>query len=466
MSPSSRRWIRNSFGFIAALAVIGSGTWAVRLFLDSDPFQDYRPGQNQAGEKPAVTMSQTALKGYQEGKLVMSAETDRIEVSADRNVYTALKLRKGVFKEGDKTTWEFQSDRGVWQDQVKSLGLTGNIRAWNKDIDLKLVELQYSNQTQDLHVPAKVQGKFFDGNIKGENLKLNFKKDKWSVQNVVWVGILPVQDGAPLQPARNEPWTLTGASAVNEGGRQTWFKATAKNSETEIRADKILTFKEDGTGREILVATGNVRYFGVDANLLCDQVTVFRKERRAILEGRVNMLIKPEDSRGLKPEELQPMRPIVPEDIATGRVGPPPANASASEVRNFNNRRKYPVKVVANRIEYWYGRGSRRAVVTGNPQARQDLPNGMWRMVWAPRAEWDGENERLKLLGAAGKQDVRSTLSDGSRVKAETFTVSTAREAEDNWSATLVEAIGTVDDEDLPSTSPSTSPPGVSGPIG
>lgn len=470
MSRSTKRWINQTLFTlvgVGALALLGVG---INRVIQSDPFAEFRENTRKAeAEAPGVIMINTTLRGFQEGKLVMSAESDRVEVSRDRNIYTATHLKKGIFKENDKISWEFIADRGIWQDQVKTLALDGDIRAWNKEIDLKLKRLEYNNLSQDMTIPEEVTGKFYQGNIQASTLKLNLKTDKWSVGRVMWVGLLPSNADVPVPQSKNNPWTLTSDEpASGEKGHFTLFKATATNGEVEIRADKIEKFDATPDQPEVLIATGNVRYFGVDANMLCDRVTIFRKERRAVLEGKVNMLIKPESDKGLKPVPLEPMRPVVPEEIATDRQGPPPSKPSTDELRSLENRRKYPVRVLADRIEYWYAKGQRRAVATGAPQARQELPEGQWRMAWAPRAEWDGENDRLKLLGKAKQREVRATFSDGTQLKAETFTISTAKDSE-AWSATMPQATGTIDEEDLPGTGSGSgggNAPPVSGPIG
>ncbi|MBL8059230.1 MAG: LPS export ABC transporter periplasmic protein LptC [Chthonomonas sp.] len=467
MSRSTKPIVRNFLWGVASIALLWAGFLGVRSVIQADPFADFKP-KPEDPSKAAVTMHDTKLRGYQDGKLVMMADSDKLEITRDRNIYRAEKIRNGMFKQDQKTVWSFVADKGVWQDQVKRLFLDRGIRAWNKDIDLKSDQLMYSNLTQDMVIPEGVKGKFYSGNIDAKKLNYNFKTEKWTIGKVVWVGTLAQNEEVPVQqPSPAKPWTLTSeGESFGEKGHLTLVKATAKNGEVEIRADKIEKFDPVDGRPEMLVASGNVRYFGQEANLMCDRVVVFRRERRAILEGKVNMLIKAEAERGLKVEPLQPMRPVVPDEI-TRKSGPAPKDSD--ELRSLENRRKYPVRVLADRIEYWYQKGQRRALATGSPQARQELPEGQWRMVWAPRAEWDGENERMKLLGKAKQRDVRATFSDGSTVKSETFTFSTARDVE-TWSATMVEAQGTVDEDEIPENpggGSGTNPPRpLEGPIG
>lgn len=458
---------------LAALVLLGLGA---RRALTADPFADFRiQNQSAMDEKPAVVLEDTLLRGYRDGKETLVARVDRLEMTRDRNVVRATRLVDGIFRENDKTVWKFEADRGLWQDQLQALQLEGNIRARSENMDLKVQKVEYSHLTQDFRVPDQVKGRLFQGELEGRDLKLNFKTSKWSVQDVQWVGLIAQNQtaDAPAPVPTNRPWKFTAKSASGESqDREIYFEARATNGEVEIRADKIERIIEAGTRREILIATGNVRYFGQDANMLCERVTVFRQERRAVMEGRVTMLIKPESEAGLKPEPLQPLRPIVPEEIAIGRpsANPPTRTPADDELRRTDNRRKYPVRVLAQRIEYWYGQGQKRAVATGNPQARQELPEGRWRMIWSPRADWDGEAEFLTLTGAKGKQEVRVRQSNGDAARADMFGVSTARDNE-RWTADNVSAEGEVDDEEIPGTTggsggTQTNPNKISGPIG
>ncbi len=453
-------------------ALAGWGFLEARKIVKSDPFADFRTSANQQNiDQPVVTLRDTKLRGYQDDKLILTADADSIAISRDRNVYVARQLTKGEFKENEKTTWAFQADRGVWQDQVKSLALEGNIQAKTEDFDLKLQKLEYSNLTQDLVVPVPIKGKFFKGDVEAKNLKINLKTKKWEMNSILWTGALSAQiQDVPLP--KRERWVLTGKSGFGEKDRSTWLVATARSTDVEIRADKIEQFTDANTKKEVIIASGNVRYFSPEANLLCDRVTAFREERRAILEGRVTMLIKPESDAVLKPEPLQPMRPVLPEEIGTrpGASGAPSGTDSA--LRQSDNLRRYPVRVLAERIEYWYRPGERKALITGRPQARQELPDGEWRMVWAPRAEWNGETDRLNMIGTEKKQEVRMRASNGDAYRCDTFTMSTLKDVT-SWSMSNGTGEMEIEEDELPtpgsgSSGGGVSPPpnpGLSGPI-
>jgi len=152
--------------------------------------------------------------------------------------------------------------------------------------------------------------------------------------------------------------------------------------------------------------TEGVKMFGKDNNVACPKAIVYDKEKKIVMEGGVSMLIKPKNEVGPKEEPIEPLRPVVPESISGNR---PKAQQGKTQdpdldVRGSENKRKYPVKVFADTITYFYKKGNRHANISGHPQARQDFPDGGWRQVWCTTSYYDGEKKTLKLEGTADNQ--------------------------------------------------------------
>ena len=122
--------------------------------------------------------------------------------------------------------------------------------------------------------------------------------------------------------------------------------------------------------------------------MACDKVVVYRKDKRAVLSGNVRMLIKPKDEmeKQVKADrgEIPVFHPQVPAEVAASA----PLQGQSQEdkdldeeVRSGKTTRKYPTVVLATNIEYWYAKGNRHAIITGNPQATQSLAENRWRRV-------------------------------------------------------------------------------------
>src|SRR6185436_7978450 len=87
--------------------------------------------------------------------------------------------------------------------------------------------------------------------------------------------------------------------------------------------------------------------------------------------------------------------------------------------------RKYPVVITCTKVEYFYAKGKKRAIMTGSPKARQELRAGSWREITAPTAIYEEEKELLTLKSGEGGRDVRLKNSAGDDLVAESLAIST-----------------------------------------
>ena len=168
------------------------------------------------------------------------------------------------------------------------------------------------------------------------------------------------------------------------------------------------------------------------------------------------MLVKPKEKQEepATETELTPLPPAVPDSISSTRPPAPDdetAKKKEDEIRGMKNLRQYPLVVLAPAIEYWYKKGERRAVITGSPQARQDLPDKGWRYVWADNAKYDGEKESLALFSAPTKQDVILKNSLGDELYGVSGVLST-KEDDDTYSFKKGRGKLATRDEDLPAS--------------
>jgi hypothetical protein len=167
------------------------------------------------------------------------------------------------------------------------------------------------------------------------------------------------------------------------------------------------------------------------------------------------MLVKPKDKQEepAKETELTPLPPAVPDSISATRPPAPDDDVTKKkedEIRSMKNLRSYPLVVLAPKIEYWYKKGERRTIISGSPQARQDMPENGWRYVWSDHANYDGEKESLSLFSAPGKQDVILKNSVGDELYGESGVLST-KEDDDSYSFKKGRAkMPTRGDDDIP----------------
>ncbi len=443
------------------------GVRGIQSILRQDPMADYR---GRGGAPPiAIQFQDVSIKTYEGARLVAQAKIGEIQVGRDRRGLTLIGIKSGSFFSAEGQSFRFSASNAHYHTGTRVFEATNGAHVVNRDLDIKSASFRYSDSEGMIKIPGDITGTYLKGNIKAKELAYNVKSDDFTLGPVSWTGKLP-QEGAAQAPRR---WDIRAESGSRTGDTETFVTGRATDGEIIVKADTI----SRNVKTDVLVAVGNVRYFAKDMNLLCDRVTVFRKEKRAILEGSVQAFIKPDNQQKLEETELQPLRPIVPPNISEGRPDAPPTRTDAdkkldSEVRSGENRRKYPVVATAERIEYWYARGSRRAVITGNPRAQQDMPGGRWRRMSAPIAKWNGEKDLLRCESSPGQKDTVVETSLGDRVTATWFEVST-KEGNDSWAAAGIDGVFIPEDDDLNNrgttgggggvTAP---PPGMQGPIG
>ncbi|MBN9502952.1 MAG: hypothetical protein BGO01_21130 [Armatimonadetes bacterium 55-13] len=478
MSRSIKKLATQSLKVIA----LGSGAILTLLYtqaiLKLDPLSPYRRDRAEGIEEQGIRMEDVHLVQYSGDKKVAEARVDQVFIPRDRRQYRMAGIRSGTYFPESGKPVQFSAPRAIWTSTYRRLNAEQGVRIWNPDMDIKTANFRIDGRNETLYAPGKISGVLYNGQVTATNLLYNVKTEVGTVGPSQWDGNLAVslQDDGKAQPKR---WKFNSENGtINiKGDIRTWRKGTATDGEVIIRADVI----EHNNKTDVVTATGHVQYFSASTNLACDKVVAYRKEKRAILTGAVDMLVKPKDQQ-TKAEivEIPPFRPIVPKDISEGRPDAPPAERDPQQkkldqdVQDPKTLRKYPIAITASKIEYWYGKGNRHAVITGEPQARQELPGGRWRHLWAFEAFYDGEKETLRMASRPGKADTRLQSSLGDNAVAEEVTVSTKEDDEDlEAKGAKGEFYGTSDDDD--DTNIGIKPPdplkpptkgGLKGPIG
>lgn len=449
----SRWWLAAKIVAVPLGIVAGIYAYQGLVRLASlDPLASYR---NAGDSAIAMRMSNVEIRQYSRANLVATALIDTVEVSRDRNVSWLKTIRNGQYRSENGRVIRFEAGEGVWNQLGQVFLVRKAVHAHNQDLNLKSDQLQYEARTGIVRLPGKVAGDFVGGKLDATNLAYHLPSGTFEIGPVTWVGKVKLQDDVPAEK-QNQLWTIKASGATRGANNvEIWKNAQATDGDVIVRAERI----ERNVKTDILVATGNVRYFSRDANMLAEKLTVFRKEKRAVAEGNISMLIKAEGDQKLEVVEIAPLRPVVPESISVTR---PPAPSPEErqlddEVRGSGNRRKYPTQVYAQRIEYWYRRGERRARITGSPQARQELPGGRWRQAWCAEAFYDREKETLKMM-SAGNKETRVKTSLGDDLRATWFLVST-KEGDDSWEAADLEGTVATDDDDLRNNRGNSTPP-------
>ncbi|MBV6457758.1 MAG: hypothetical protein HONBIEJF_00877 [Fimbriimonadaceae bacterium] len=431
---------------IPAIGVAGYVRWhwdSITRYVKMDPYSYLAKSDPILGGDVGIKLRDVELWHYEGSRLAGKAHVHQATVTRARDRILLDGIDQGHYIGKDKESqFDFVADRAEWFAANNLLVANEGAKIKNKDFDLASGYFSYNQNRRNLSVPGKVTGRLGDGQVEAISFVYQLDKKEYQIGPATWVG----QVQTPAEKGKTK-WTIkTQGIAKRIGDTETWGKAEATDGEVVVFADRL----ERNVKTDVITATGNVRYFSAKSNMTCEKVVVYRKDRRAVATGNVQMVIKPKDQEKLEVGEIPPIRPIVPDDIAKDR---PPApivqdeKALDDEVRSGDSRRKYPTFVYCEKVEYWYQRGERRAIITGSPQARQEMAAGRWRMGWANRALYDGEKDTLRLLASDGKKDVRVKTSLGDDLVASWFQVST-KEDDESWEGEGIQGDVFVDEEE------------------
>lgn len=427
-----QRLIRNGLIGVIVLAGVTVSLGYARHLMKADPFARYN--RRQPGPQDVLArMQDVSMKQYKAGHLVGQAQIGELAMRNDRQTFDLTNVYDGVMYT-DKGRIDFRADQGTWDAANLQLAVNSGASISNKDFDLRVPSFTVDQRNGKVQIKREIRGRFFGGQIGANGLLYDMNSGVGKVGASTWVGKVNLkqdtgQEGAPTK------WSFkSGGGTFYKNNLEIWEDAEATDGEVVVQGDRI----ERNTKNDVITATGNCLYFSQKANLACDKVVVYRKEKRAVLTGSVRMLIKPKDSMERKlvvgSGEIPPFRPEVPEGVASSGGFSKTADEKAldDEIRSGKTTRKYPIAVLASYVEYWYGKGNRHATITGSPQASQQLVGSRWRKAWATKVLYDGDKESLRMVSTDGKEDVRMKTSLGDDLTAAWFEFETG-ENQDGW---------------------------------
>lgn len=435
--------------------LLGSSWVGIAAVLQIDSLKQIKANLLGSGQSQGLHLGRTQVRVYHEGKRTTSAVSDGVTVAWDRSRMVMTGVRNGTYILDDGRPMAFTSKSIAYELYVRQMKGEETRFSQGKD-QLLMPSFVLDERSQVLTARKGGQGTFAGGRLRAGEITWNLTNKIMRAKPVVWSGELALAE-MQGQPAQRRKWEFRAEDVQVNGDLRVYLTARATDGEVIMQAPRI----EHNIKTDVVLATGGVKYWGLEANLAAPKMTVYRKEGRSVATGGVTLLLKPEKEKGLKEEEIPPFVPLLPEAVTAGR--PEPAVKSKDdEVRDPKTIRDYPVAVRAAEITYWYREGQRRAIITGSPQARQDLPENRWRRVWAHEAYYDGEADILTLKSKGTDKDARLKASTGDDFKAIEFTIST-KEDDDRWSAKKPEGVSYLDDDDDPRKSGGSGSGGAGG---
>lgn len=398
------------FRYLAAL-----DPWAA--LEDADYLEPFGPGVGSV-------ITDVEVVSYQRADRVASFSADRIELRRDQQFMRLIGINRGVLFDRNAPSAEFTAELATYDVKRGYASVSGPATLKNKDFDLKAANLTLDRKRQTVKVDSEIRGTFRGGDLVAADLELNYAKREAKTGPLKWTGPAGELTGAQGQKRRLSI-RGSGMETFANPDREVYTDAEVVDDESLMRAEKVTWDKE----KDVITAEGNVEYYGPDAVITGPTLVVFRKEKRAVGTGAIRILVKPEKDKGDvgAAPPLPPMPPKLPPGLRQP-TGPPQTDQDAEdELRDPKSVRRYPITITCSKVEYFYAKGSKRAVLTGSPRAFQELKAGAWREIAAPSAVYEEEKELLTLNSSPGGKEVRMKNSNGDDLRAESVVISTVQ---------------------------------------
>jgi hypothetical protein len=398
-----------------------------------------------------MRMEGVQLRHYDRKGLITAAKCDQVLLASDRQTYDLHGVRDALYR-GDQGTFHYTAGHANFVEGSKELKADKGIHIRNADMNLTAKSLEYNGRLSKLLVRGNVAGKLKGGDFKASNVEYKLDSGAYRAGPVYWKGMLALNLQDEGEQQKPTTWEIQGALVTYSGKNgqiATYTNAVAADDEVILIAPKVVHDRKS----DVLTATGRVQYFSAKADLVADKCVVYRKEKRAELIGSVLMYVKPKKDQNGKPkvEPLPAFQPLNPDQVKPQRPTKKlteEEKKNAEQLRDSKTIRDFPMVMVAAKIDYWYAKGARRAVITGAPQGRQELADGRWRHVWSNVGFYDGEKEVLKLVSSKGLKDTRMKNSIGDDLTADWMEVSTKEEEDELTGYGFIGKVVSLDDEE------------------
>lgn len=436
--PRSIRILRNVIIAGALAAGYLPAKRALHRYMYSDALLEFRHSQLDPTPDYFIRLNNVKMRHYDAHKLVSYAHCDALQMSTDQRKFELNTVHDALYR-GDDGEFKYRANHAVYLETGSQMNADGDVHILNKDMDLHSQALSYNGNSGHMTINTHVTGTLKGGKIDADHVDYRLTNGSYRAGPVAFNGPVDLELGLPQEsndPPKPTKWNIQGETMTYSGRDSqiaTYSNAVASDGEIILIAPNVVHDRK----ADVLTAKGRIQYFSAKADLVADQCVVYRKEKRAVLTGNVLMLAKPKSEEDGKPkvEKLPPFQPLTPDQV----IGKEPEKIDETEKKRAENLREtktirdFPMVIASAKIEYWYGKGSRRAVITGSPQGRQELPENQWRHMWTNVAFYDGEKERLRMVSTKDKRDTRLKNSIGDDVSANWMEVST-KEGDDEMS--------------------------------
>jgi hypothetical protein len=302
--------------FLSLLALV-SGV-AVTIYANSvlslDAFARFRTRPGDQLDPVSIRLADFDIRHWSGGRLTTFAHVDRMEVGRNQNFYELFGVTKGQYA-GAEEPFEFTAAHATWTQTRRALEGFQDVRVKNARYDLHGNGFLYEPDRRLLTVSGTVTGTYEGAKLVAKGVTYNEATREFKT------GPFEIQTTDPDDDDKSHVWRFSGGTGGStKGDIQTVINLRATDGIVVVRAPKAYR----NTKTDVLTCEGPVRYWSPKADSICDHAVIYRREKRAVLTGRVTMVLKAKDHQvvdekvvvvpfaPLKPDEVTPEAPPTP----------------------------------------------------------------------------------------------------------------------------------------------------------
>ncbi|GBC96021.1 LPS-assembly protein LptD [bacterium HR16] len=376
-----RNW-RAAIPSILALVCIAGLAWCVHRLQQIDPFARLNPLYADAGMgNVLIRFTQTEVRARQLNQPLWRMKVKRADLSRDRQRWLLDGVQEAVLYDDGKPAWRLTAAQAVYEGASRFLQVA-DARLYGNPVQLTCSQATWRDQKRELQCLGIIRGSLRDGEFTAQALRYLGGEKRLVAEEVRLVMRTSLEPVAFLQtePAKqeaNEKQTKTRRVEVTfkrleeqQGKTRIGEGLVIRDGDTVMTADRA----EQDIEAQIIHATGNLHVTDPRVELSADKLTIELKEKRAVLEGNVKILVKPKQSE---------------------EAGAQPAS---EETRSLKTEMREPVQITCDRAENLYQK--KIITLTGNLKMVQLLKeNGKTRTLTAQKAVYNSRTEQVQLVG-------------------------------------------------------------------
>lgn len=356
--------------------------WCVHRLQQIDPFARLNPFYADAGMgNVLVRFTDTEVRARQLNQLLWRMKVKRADLSRDRQRWLIDGVQEAVLYDNGKPAWRLTAAQAVYEGASRFLQVA-DARLYGNPVQITCSQATWRDQTRELQCMGIIRGSLRDGEFTAQALRYRGGEKRLVAEGVRLVMHTSLEPIAFLQtepPKQNASDKQTKTRRVEvefkrleeqQGKTRIGEGLVIRDGDTVMTADRA----EQDIEAQVIHATGNLRVTDPRVELSADRLTIELKEKRAILEGNVQILVKPKESQQAN------------------------AQPTSEETRSLKTEMREPVQITCDRAENLYQK--KIITLTGNLKMVQLLKeNGKTRTLTAQKAIYNSRTEQVQLVG-------------------------------------------------------------------